>query len=134
MTFEQKIRKALPHLSALELWFIEVDYDHTMRSATRLEMYAVARSCSSMVETIQKERSKRFPDSRCPFPCAFTRGWDLPQSEKLDALYERIRRGAFAAPEDLNAGQRPGLVGCASKPPAGGARYSAFNKPKEQAL
>lgn len=43
-------------------------------------------------------------------------------------------RGTFAAPKDLNAGQRPGLVGCASKPPAGGARNSAFNKPKEQAL
>ena len=127
MTFEQKIRKALPHLSARELWFIEVDYDHTMRSATRLEMCAVARSCSSMVETIQKERSKRFPDSRCPFPCAFTRGWNLPQSEELDALYQRIQRGTFAAPKDLNAGQRPGLVGCASTPPAGGARNSAFD-------
>lgn len=98
MTFEQKIRKALPHLSARELWFIEADYDHTMRSATRLEMCAVARSCSSMVETIQKERAKRFPDSRCPFPCAFTRGWNLPQSEELDALYQRIQRGTFAAP------------------------------------
>ena len=98
MTFEQKIRKALPHLSARELWFIEVDYDHTRRSAARLEMCAVARSCSSMVETIQKERSKRFPDSRCPFPCAFTRGWNLSQSEELDALYKRIQRGAFAAP------------------------------------
>ena len=27
----------------------------------------------------------------------------------------------------LNAGQRPGLVGCASTLPAGGARYSAFD-------
>lgn len=27
----------------------------------------------------------------------------------------------------LNAGQRPGLVGCASTPPAGGARNSAFD-------
>lgn len=27
--------------------------------------------------------------------------------------------------DDLNAGQRPVVVGCASKPPAGGARYSA---------
>lgn len=98
MTFEQKIREALPHLSARELWFIEVDYDNTSRSAAELEMRAVARSCMSMVETIQKERSKRFPDSRCPFPCAFTRGWNLPQSEELDALYKRIQRGTFAAP------------------------------------
>ena len=98
MTFEQKIRKALPHLSARELWFIEVDYDHTRRSAAKLEMRAVARSCSSMVETIQKERTKRFPDSRCPFPCAFTRGWNLSQSEELDALYKRIQRGRCAAP------------------------------------
>ena len=98
MTFEQKMRKALPHLSARELWFIEADYDHTRRSAAKLEMRAVARSCSSMVETIQKERSKRFPDSRCPFPCAFMRGWNLPQCEELDALYKRIQRGAFAAP------------------------------------
>ena len=97
-TFEQKIRKALPHLSARELWFIEVDYDHTRRSAAKLEMRAGVRSCSSMVETIQEERSKRFPDSRCPFPCAFTRGWNLPQSKGLDALYKRIQRGAFAAP------------------------------------
>ena len=49
MIFEQEIRKALPHLSARELWFIEVDYDHTRRSAAKLEMRAVARSCSSMV-------------------------------------------------------------------------------------
>lgn len=98
MTFEQKIRKTLPHLSARELWFIEVDYDHTRRSAAKLEMCAVARSCASMVETIQKERSKRFPDSRCPFPCAFMRGWNLQQSKDLDALYKRIQRGTFAAP------------------------------------
>ena len=97
MTFEQKIRKALPHLSARELWFIEVDYDHTRRSAAKLEMCAVARSCASMVETIQKERSKRFPDSRCPFPSAFVRGWNLPQSEELSALYKRIQRGTSAA-------------------------------------
>lgn len=98
MTFEQKIRKALPHLSARELWFIEVDYDHSRLSAVRLDMCAVARSCTNMIEAIKKERSKRFPDSRCPFPCAFTRGWNLPQSEELDALYKRIQRGAFAAP------------------------------------
>ena len=35
------------------------------------------------------------------------------------------KRGAFAAPKDLNAGQRSGFVGFT--PPAGGARNSAFN-------
>ena len=35
------------------------------------------------------------------------------------------------ANEFKSAGQRPGLVGCASTPPAGGARNSASNKPKE---
>ena len=33
----------------------------------------------------------------------------------------------------LNAGQRPGMVSCASSDPAGGARHSAFDKQKEQA-
>ena len=81
MTFTQKICKALPHLSARELWFIEVDYDHTRRSAAKLEMCAVARSCASMVETIQKERLKRFPDSRCPFPARL----------RVDGIFHRAR-------------------------------------------
>jgi len=59
--------------------------------------------------------------------------YELPKKKALIEV-EGKERGAFAAPKDLNAGRRPGLVGCASIPPAGGARYSAFNKPKEQAL
>lgn len=47
--------------------------------------------------------------------------------EEVGKTIHNAMRGAFAAPKDLNAGQRPGLVGCASTPPAGGARYSAFD-------
>ena len=36
-------------------------------------------------------------------------------------------RGAFAAPKDLNAGQRPGDGQLCVLSPAGGARYSAFD-------
>lgn len=124
MTFEQKIRKALPHLSARELWFIEFDYAMSKATMSHLGQCTDARQDARM----------RFPKSRCPSPRVLHRGWSRRQSEEMDALYKRIQRGAFAAPKDLNVGQRPGLVGCASTPPAGGARNSAFNKPKEQAL
>lgn len=50
-----------------------------------------------------------------------------PVGEEVKEDWLDMPRGTFAAPKDLNAGQRPGLVGCASTPPAGGARHSAFN-------
>jgi hypothetical protein len=127
MTFEQKIRKALPHLSARELWFIEIDYAMSKATMSHLGQCADARQDARMEKAVTKERMRRFPKSRCPFPRALHRGWSRRQSKEMDALYERIQRGTFAAPKDLNAGQRPGLVGCASTPPAGGARNSAFD-------
>lgn len=98
MTFGQKILKALPHLSARELWFIEFDYAMSKATMSHLGQCTDARQDARMEKAVTKERMRRFPKSRCPFPCAFTRGWNLPQSEELDALYKRIQRGTFAAP------------------------------------
>lgn len=98
MTFEQKIRKALPHLSARELWFIEFDYAMSKATMSHLGQCADARQDARMEKAVTKERVRRFPKSRCPFPRALHRGWSRRQSKEMDALYERIQRGAFAAP------------------------------------
>ena len=99
MSFEQKIRAALPHLAARELWFIEVDYDHSERTMARLGQRASARHCEKMKKIVAEERKRRFPASLCPFAHAYSCGWNRRESREMDALYERIQRGAFAAPK-----------------------------------
>lgn len=103
MTFGQKILKALPHLSARELWFIEADYAMSKATMSHLGQCTDARQDARMEKAVTKERLRRFPKSRCPFPRALHRGWSRRQSKEMDALYERIQRGSFAAPSRKGA-------------------------------
>lgn len=93
MSFEQKIRAALPHLAARELWFVEVDYDHSERTMARLGQRASAQHCEKMKKIVAEERKRRFPTSLCPFVHAYSCGWNRRESREMDALYERIQRG-----------------------------------------
>lgn len=90
---------------------------------------APGNSASMTFET--KEDAVQFAKKKCTFYSNLKRDIDLriysAQLTFIGVVRDCFDRGKSAAPKDLNAGQRPGLVGCASTPPAGGARHSAFN-------
>lgn len=89
MICEQKIRKALPHLSEREIWLIEVDYSMSEATMARLGQRKDARDCAKMKKAIAKVQTWRSPRIRQLTP---------RELEELDAVYKRIQRGTFAAP------------------------------------
>ena len=97
MKGEKQIRAALPHLAERELWFVELD-SHRAADAAAIGGASNAQwqEYVTMENDVKKERERRFPDSRCPFPRALVDGWTDGELDEMKQLYKRIFSGSTA--------------------------------------
>ena len=91
MRGKKKIRAALPHLTERELWFVEFDM-HRAADAAAIGGASQAQwqEYVTMEDDVKKEREKRFPNSKCPFPRARVDGWTNEQLDEMSKMYKRI--------------------------------------------